>query len=338
MEIQTDVALREFNTFHVDAVSKYFIRATKIEEVKDAIKFANDEKSKIFVLGGGSNILFTKDFDGLIIKIEVDGIKTISENNEEIILTVGAGLSWQSFVDYCVAKNYWGVENLALIPGSTGAAPVQNIGAYGQEIANVFYEVSGLSTDTNSERRISKEESKLKYRNSIFKNELKDNFIITNVLFKLSKISNPVLTYKAVAKEIKKRELESPTSEEMSNIIKDIRRSKLPDPFVIGNAGSFFKNPIVSNRHFEKIRKRYPQIVFYPEANEFTKISAGWLVENANWKGKRTGDAGVYENHALVLVNYGSATGRQIHNLAKQIKLSIRDKFGIKLEEEVNIM
>lgn len=338
MEIQSDISLKQFNTFHVEAIAKYFTRANNTEEVKEAINFAQDQKMKIFVLGEGSNILFTRDFDGLIIKVEMNGIEIISENNEDVLLMVGAGLSWKSFVDFCVGKNYWGIENLALIPGSTGAAPVQNIGAYGQEIVNVFSEAEGVSIQSNSEKRILKEESKLGYRNSIFKTELKNNFVITNVMFKLSKIPNPVLSYKAVIKEIKKRGIELPTAEDMSDIISNIRRSKLPDPSIIGNAGSFFKNPVVSNQHFEKIRNKYPQIVFYPEGKEFIKISAGWLVENTNWKGKRTGDAGVYENHALVLVNHGNATGKQIHNLSNQIKLSVRDKFGIKLDEEVNIL
>lgn len=338
MEIKKDVGLKEYNSFHVDANAKYFFKAKNLEDVHEAIKFSTSEKLKVLVLGAGSNILFTKDYEGLVIKMELAGIETISENENEIILSVGAGVSWESFVDYCAANNYWGVENLALIPGSCGAAPVQNIGAYGQEIKNVFYEATGISIDTNSEIRISNEESKLEYRNSVFKSELKDKFVITNIAFRLSKIPNPIISYKAVAKEIKKRSLESPTAVDMTNIIKDIRRSKLPDPIVIGNAGSFFKNPVVSNQHFDKIRKKYPQIIFYPEDKEFIKISAGWLVENSNWKGKRVGDAGVYEAHALVLVNYGNASGRQIHNLAKQIKLSVRDKFGIKLDEEVNIL
>jgi len=338
MEMQKDMALKEYNTFHVDAVAKYFIKVKNLEDVHEVINFSSSKKLKILVLGAGSNILFTKDFEGLIIKIELDGIELISENEDEIILSVGAGVSWESFVDYCTARNYWGVENLALIPGSCGAAPVQNIGAYGQEIKNVFHEACGISVDTNSEIRISRDESKLVYRNSIFKSDLKDRFMITKVTFRLSKIPNPIMSYKAVVKEVKKRGLETPTAVDMSNIIKDIRRSKLPDPSIIGNAGSFFKNPIVSNQHFDKIRKKYPQIVFYPEDKDFIKISAGWLVENSNWKGKRVGDAGVFEDHALVLVNYGNASGRQIHNLAKQIKLSVRDKFGIKLDEEVNIV
>lgn len=338
MEIQKDVGLRKYNTFQVEANAKYFLQAKNLEDVHEAIKFSTSEKLKVLVLGAGSNILFTKDFEGLVIKMELAGIETISENEKEIILSVGAGVSWESFVDYCAASNYWGVENLALIPGSCGAAPVQNIGAYGQEIKNVFHEAIGISIDTNSELKISKEESKLEYRNSVFKSELKDKFVITSISFRLSKIPNPIISYKAVTKEIKKRSLESPTAVDMSNIIKAIRRSKLPDPTVIGNAGSFFKNPVVSNQHFDKIRKKYPQIIFYPEDKEFIKISAGWLVENSNWKGKRVGDAGVYEDHALVLVNYGNASGRQIHNLAKQIKLSVRDKFGIKLDEEVNIL
>lgn len=338
MEIKKDISLKEYNSFHVDAKAKYFLTAKNLNDVHEAINFSATEKLKILVLGAGRNILFTKDFDGLVIKMELAGIETISENEEEVIISAGAGVSWESFVDFCSAKNYWGVENLALIPGSCGAAPVQNIGAYGQEIKNVFQEAAGIFIDTNSEIRISRQESKLEYRNSVFKNELKDKFVITNISFQLSKIPNPIVSYKAVAKELKKRMIESPDASEMSDIIKGIRRSKLPDPTLIGNAGSFFKNPIVSNQHFDKIRKKYPQIIFYPESKEFIKISAGWLVENSNWKGKRMGDAGVYEEHALVLVNYGNASGRQIHNLAKQIKLSVRDKFGIKLEEEVNIL
>lgn len=338
MEIKKDISLKEFNSFHVEARAKYFLTAKNKDDVQEAIKFSAEEKLKILALGAGSNILFTKDFEGLVIKMELLGIETISENDDAVILLVGAGVSWESFVDYCSAKNYWGVENLALIPGSCGAAPVQNIGAYGQEIKNVFQEAAGISVDTNSEIRISRQESKLEYRNSIFKNELKDKFVITNIAFQLSKIPNPIVSYKAVAKELKKRMIDSPTASEMSDIIKYIRRSKLPDPSVIGNAGSFFKNPIVSNQHFEKIRKKFPQIIFYPEDKDFIKISAGWLVENSNWKGKRVGDAGVYQEHALVLVNHGNASGKQIHNLAKQIKLSVRDKFGIKLEEEVNIL
>ncbi|MDH3269626.1 MAG: UDP-N-acetylmuramate dehydrogenase, partial [Ignavibacteria bacterium] len=284
------------------------------------------------------NILFTKDFDGLIIKVSQSDINVLEENNDSVLIEVGAGINWDDFVKFCVEKNYCGIENLTLIPGTVGAAPIQNIGAYGQELADTFYELNGFYTDTCQKKTFGKNECKLSYRSSIFKEKLKNKFIITSVRFKLSKIQKPNTLYKTLNEYLSNKQNTNPTIKDISRAVEEIRRQRLPDPEKIGNAGSFFKNPEMNFENVERLKAEYPNIKTFPSELNKVKISAGWLIEKSGWKGKRAGDVGTSPEHALVICNYGNATGAEILEFAMRIKEEVANKFGITLEEEVNII
>jgi UDP-N-acetylmuramate dehydrogenase len=338
MKIKKNTSLKPYNTFGIDVKAKFFSEVTSEKQLKDIL--SSDEYSntpKLF-LGGGSNILFTKDFDGLVLRISIQEIEKVSEDRETIKIKAGAGVIWHDLVLYCVERNYGGIENLSLIPGTVGAAPIQNIGAYGQELKNVFVSLNGVYVGSALSAEFKKNDCKFAYRESIFKNELKNKFIITYVTIRLSK--NPILNinYGSIKSELGKLGSKDIGIKEVSDVITKIRQSKLPDPAVIGNAGSFFKNPVVSVEKFNRLKENFDDIIGFKLENGKVKIPAARLIESCGWKGKKIGNAGTHTKHSLVLVNYGGAPGVEILNLAKEIRKSVYNKFGIKLNEEVNII
>lgn len=331
-------SLKNLNTFGVDVKAKLFAELLSEKELVELICNKKNNQEKKLILGCGSNILFTKDFDGLVIKVSISGINVIEENDESVLIEAGAGVIWDELVKYCVEKNYGGIENLTLIPGTVGAAPIQNIGAYGQELSDTFYSLDGVYTETCEKKTFRKSECRFSYRSSIFKRELKNKFIITSVRLKLSKNRNPITHYKTLQDYLSKNNILNPTITEISKVIEEIRRQRLPDPAKIGNAGSFFKNPEVSKDTFIKLKSEFIDVISFETDSEKVKISAGWLIEKSGWKGKRAGDVGTSTDHALVICNYGNATGAEILELAMRIKEEVANKFGITLEEEVNIL
>jgi UDP-N-acetylmuramate dehydrogenase len=331
-------SLKNLNTFGVEAKAKLFVEIFSEEELRNILadtKFKSDRK---VIIGGGSNILFTKDFEGLIIKVSISGIKVIDEDNDSVLVEAGAGVIWDELVKYCVIKNLGGIENLTLIPGTVGAAPIQNIGAYGQELAYTFVSLNGVFIETGEQKTFSKNECKFSYRSSIFKEELKNKFVVTSVRLNLKKNPKPNLTYKALSDFLAKNGIVNPTIKEVSSAVAEIRKSKLPDPQKIGSAGSFFKNPIVSENSFRKLKAEYSSIFSFPSESGQIKIPAGWLIEKCDRKGKRVGDVGTSPDHALVICNFGNASGMEILEFAMRIKEEVANKFEIILEEEVNIL
>ncbi len=339
MNVQQNFSLKNLTTFGIEASAKYFIEFKSVEELKDILAHPNYKKEKKLILGGGSNILFTSEFfDGLVLQNKIKGIEIVQENENELILKSGAGESWHELVLYSISKNYGGLENLSLIPGTVGAAPMQNIGAYGVEIKDIFVSLEALEIATGKIKLFSLEECQFGYRSSIFKHEEKGNFIILNVSFKLSKLTKFNITYGAITDTLKDMGIKELSVKAISDAVIKIRQSKLPDPKEIGNAGSFFKNPEISVTLFEEIKKQYPEIPSYPTLPEMTKVPAGWLIEKCGWKGKTIGQVGVHKNQALVLVNYGGGKGNEIKALSIDIQKSVKEKFGIDLEAEVNFV
>lgn len=337
MHIEKNKSLKEFNTFGIDCIASYFTSIKTLDQLKEALKY-DDSLSK-FILGGGSNILFTNDLDALVIHIGLKGIKMIEEDKDHIILEVMAGENWHDFVLYCIKHNYGGIENLSLIPGNVGTAPIQNIGAYGVELKDVFESCKALSIDTHIVKDFSNDECQFDYRNSIFKSELKGKYIITSVTFKLTKKDHKKnISYGAISKLLEQNNIVNPSLKDISDTVIQIRRSKLPDPSVLGNGGSFFKNPIIKENHFNEFIKEYPQAPFYKLSDGTFKIPAGWLIEKAGFKGQKFGNVGVHKKQALVLVNYGNANGNEIIELALSIQKEIKKTFGITIEPEVNII
>jgi UDP-N-acetylmuramate dehydrogenase len=328
-------SLKQHNTFGVDARTKYFFEFTEIE---DLLVFLNSNESikeeKLLVIGEGSNILFINDFDGLVIHPYIPGIQIVKEDRQNIWIEVGSGEVWDEFVQYAVDYQLGGIENLSLIPGSVGAAPVQNIGAYGQEVGNVIEIVKGFDFTNNMGVEFSAEQCRFGYRSSIFKNNLKNSFIITSVVFRLEKFPEFVLNYGQVEEKVKEKG--EVNLHNIREAVIEIRQSKLPDVKELGNAGSFFKNPEVKSEIAKKLKIGFENIPVYPAKNGMTKLAAGWLIEKAGWKGVREETVGVHERQALVLVNYGNATGQQIFDFSEKIKQSVFDKFGVELEREVN--
>lgn len=338
MNIIKNYPLLKLNTFGVDVNAKYFTSINTINELIEVTKTSLFKDLKLLILGGGSNILFTKDFDGLVILNNIKGKEIIDQNQQSIFLKIGAGENWHQLVMYCVDNGWGGIENLSLIPGNTGTAPMQNIGAYGVEIKETFIELEALEISSGKIVKFNNSDCEFGYRESVFKNKMKNQYIILNITLELKK--NPVLNinYGDVKAILESQNIKNPGIKEVSNAIISIRKSKLPDPKKIGNSGSFFKNPIVSLNQLELIKKKYPNVVNYEiNENEF-KIAAGWLIERAGWKGKKFNNYGVHEKQALVLVNYGLANGMEIFELSEKIILDIKDKFGITLEREVNII
>jgi len=328
-------SLKNYNTFGIDAKARYFFEFT---EPGDLAVFLNSNNSwkdeKLIILGQGSNILFLNDFEGLVIHPKVPGIKTVDEDRSFYRIEVGAGEVWDEFVDFCVTYNLGGVENLSLIPGMVGAAPVQNIGAYGQEVCQVVEKVKGYDLETGQMNEFSADQCRFTYRESIFKTYLKNKFIITSVIFRLDKFPEFKLKYGHLEEKVKEKgEVSLQTIREA---VIEIRNSKLPSVKDLGNAGSFFKNPLVGKEVADRLLDDYGNIPIYPAADEKVKLAAGWLIEQAGWKGKREGNVGVHKDQALVIVNYGGATGKEVYDFSEKIMQSVFEKFGIELEREVN--
>lgn len=327
--------LKSHNTFGVEARTRYFFEFTEPEDLETFVQSNESWKDlQMFVLGGGSNVLFQKNFEGLILHPNIPGIFKVKEDRRNIWFEVGAGEVWDDFVKYCVEFGVGGVENLSLIPGLVGAAPVQNIGAYGQEVSNVIERVKGYDLQQKMPVEFPADSCEFGYRDSLFKRELKNRFIITSVVFRLEKFPEFNLKYGQVEEKV--NELGEVNLKNIRQAIIDIRSSKLPDVTEVGNAGSFFKNPVVKTEAAEKIRAQFPDLPVYPVNEETVKLAAGWLIEKAGWKGKREGHVGMHEKQALVLVNYGSATGNEIYEFSEKIMDSVQKKFGIELEREVN--
>ncbi len=337
MHIKNDFSLKGFNTFGINVRAKEFVLVKAHQDLFDLILKRDLTKEKFLMLGGGSNILFTKDFEGLLIKNEIVGIDFVHEDNQHIWIRVGAGMIWHEFVLYCIERGWGGLENLSLIPGTVGASPIQNIGAYGVEVKDLIDEVEGIDLIHKNTRRIKSQECEFAYRSSVFKTSLKNSFLITAVVFRLNKQHQLHVEYGAIRDELARMKVDHPSIKDVSNAVINIRQSKLPDPNIIGNAGSFFKNPVVSQEKLDILKVAYPSIVSYPFKNDF-KLAAGWLIEQAGWKGHREGNVGCHEKQALVLVNHGNASGTEILQLAQKIQESVSNKFGVELEMEVNII
>lgn len=335
MNIQENISLKEYNTFGIDVNAKRFVSITSVYQLQQLLK----EEKNLFLISGGSNMLLTKDIENLVVHIDIKGISIDRENPNNIHLTVNAGENWHEFVLWCVSQNYGGLENLSLIPGNVGTCPIQNIGAYGVEVKDTITKVEAVEIKTGKLVSFSAEECQFGYRNSIFKNEAKGKYVLTSVSFQLTKNNHKLNTsYGAIESELASKDITNPTIKDISDAVIAIRQSKLPDPKEIGNSGSFFKNPVISREHFEKLQKKYPNTPSYVISDTEIKVPAGWLIEQSGFKGKRFGDYGVHEKQALVLVNYGNAKGNEIYELAQNIQLTIKEKFNINLEIEVNII
>lgn len=338
MELFGDHSLAALNTFGMEVSAEWFVACDTVEEWREALLEARRLQLPLLVLGGGSNILFTRHVQGLVVLNRVMGISLLREDDEFFYVKAGAGENWHAFVMHCVQSGYAGVENLSLIPGSVGAGPMQNIGAYGVELKDVFLELTALHRETLHLKTFSLEECRFDYRSSVFKTDLRDQYVILDVTFRLRKTPIYNTSYGAIEEELQKAGVSEPTLRAVSDAVIRIRRSKLPDPKEIGNAGSFFKNPSVSTAQYEALKQVYPGIPGYPSTQTgYVKTAAGWLIEQAGWKGYRHDNYGVHKNQALVLVNYGGANGQAIYDLSGQIVESVQNKFGITLEREVNI-
>lgn len=339
MEIQKNISLKPFNTFGIDVVAKQFVEVTKVDDFKNLIKRGIFKNESFFILGGGSNILFSKDYDGIVVKNSLKGIETYQGENNEVIVKVGGGEKWEDLVYFCVDKGLGGIENLCLIPGTVGAAPIQNIGAYGVEIKDVFYSLEAMDLESGEIKEFNKNQCRFGYRDSIFKQEYKGEYIIISVSLLLEKDAEPNTSYGAIQAELERLGLSAePSIRSVSDAVASIRRSKLPDPELVGNAGSFFKNPVLRAHKFEIIKAKYPDVPFYQSGAEMFKVPAGWLIEQCGWKGKQIGNAAVHDKQALVIVNLGNATGKEVLDLAAEIQHSVKEKFDIKLEMEVNVI
>ncbi len=337
MKVQENVSLRQYNTFNLEATARYFAAFHSREALEEILREPQFRHTPKLILGGGSNILLTKDFDGLVLKNEVKGIHTISEDDDHVYVKAGAGENWHQFVMHCIEKGYAGLENLSLIPGNVGASPMQNIGAYGVEIKDVFEELEALHLQEHSLVSFNREACAFGYRESVFKRQYKDQFAILQVIYRLNKKPALNTSYGAIEQELE-RMGKTPSVRAISEAVINIRSSKLPNPAEIGNAGSFFKNPEVTKEKYEALKLAFPNIVAYPLPGDHYKLAAGWLIEQCGWKGYRNGDAGVHARQALVLVNYGNARGEDLVELSWQVVDSVKEKFGVTLEREVNII
>ncbi len=340
MQVQQNYSLKEYNTFGVEAYAKYFGAFTSVEELSDLLTPDRHHNSQLttLILGGGSNILLTKNFEGLVLKNEIKGIHTIHEDEDYIYIKAGAGENWHQFVMHCVKNNFSGVENLSLIPGNIGASPMQNIGAYGVEVKDVFHSLEAFHLTEKRLVTFTLNDCEFGYRDSIFKKKYKDQFAILTVTFRLNKKPEYNISYGAIKEELENTGVKNLSIQAISQAVINIRSSKLPDPEIIGNAGSFFKNPEISNSQFEILNSKFKNLIGYKLDNGSVKLAAGWLIEQCGWKGFRRGDAGCHERQALVLVNYGKALGKEIYDLSTEIKHSVKQKFDVELEREVNVI
>jgi len=336
MQYLEDISLKPYNTFGIDVKARFFAEALEEEDIIRLATNLREEYHPLLLLGGGSNILFTGDFQGTILRISTKGINVIKEDDNTIWVKACAGENWDDLVKYTVEKGWGGLENLSAIPGNTGTSPVQNIGAYGVEIKDTLYELEVWDLETKSKRIFSNGECEFGYRDSIFKSKLKGRFIILNLTFQLAKKPVLSLDYGNIREELRQVNINNPTIANVREAICSIRSRKLPDPKLLGNAGSFFKNPVFLPEEYEKLQQSFPGIVSFPQDGKM-KLAAAWMIEQSGWKGKRIGNAGVHDTQPLVLVNYGNATGKEILNLGNAIKKSVVDKFGVVLETEVNV-
>jgi UDP-N-acetylmuramate dehydrogenase len=337
LQVSHNISLKPLNTFGMDVIASQFVEITEASEISNLLKDPETKKLPRLILGGGSNILFTANFEGIVFRNRLKGIEVVQENEREVRIKAASGEIWHELVQYCIAHNYGGIENLSLIPGTVGAAPIQNIGAYGVELKDVFESLEALNLNDCTVRTFTAEECRFGYRDSIFKREAKDKYFILSVTLKLQKFPDINTTYGAIQKMLESWGITDPGIADVSEAVCTIRRSKLPDPAVIGNAGSFFKNPEIATELFSELKKQYPDIHGYP-APSGVKVPAGWLIESLGWKGKRVGETGSHKDQALVLVNYGHAKGAEVQALAMEIQRSVIDKYGIVLAPEVNII
>lgn len=341
MNIKENISLASVTTFGVKSMARYYVTFQQPDELPEIIDWG--QRHPLFVLGGGSNILFTKNVDGLVIKNECTGIELLHEDSEYVYVRAGAGENWHSFVLYCISRNWAGIENLSLIPGSVGASPIQNIGAYGTELEEVFWDLEAYHIATGKRELFTHADCAFGYRESVFKRKFKNQFIILSVTFRLRKKPHFNIRYGAIEQELEKMGIRELSVKAISDAVCAIRSAKLPDPAVIGNAGSFFKNPIIAAEKYAILKQQFPGMVAYPNADGSYKLAAGWLIEHCgpeegiSWKGYRKGDAGCHASQALVLVNYGNATGKEIYELSEEILQSVKSSYTITLEREVNI-
>jgi UDP-N-acetylmuramate dehydrogenase len=335
MQFQENISLKAYNTFGIDVIAKKFCAFNNTTELHEAI---NNSYGNQLIIGGGSNILFTRDFDGTVLQNRIKGIQLVAQDNETVTIKAGAGENWHRFVLHCIENNWGGIENLSLIPGCVGASPMQNIGAYGVEIKDVFHSLTAFHIQEQTNYTFNAHDCQFGYRESIFKRKYKDQFVITAVNFTLQK--KPVLhiEYGAIRQELEKMGVQNPAIKDVSNAVIHIRQSKLPNPAEIGNAGSFFKNPSIPADQYQQLQSQYEHIVGYANADGSVKLAAGWLIEACGWKGFTRGDAGVHDKQALVLVNRGQANGLEIYQLSEEIIASVQQKFNVTLEREVNIL
>lgn len=337
MQIQHNFSLKKHNTFGIEVKAKQFVAVHSVDELKTILENHQDDKK--FILGGGSNMLLTKDIDALVIHIDLKGKKIIKEDENYVWIESQAGENWHEFVLWTIDQNFGGLENMSLIPGNVGTTPVQNIGAYGAEIKDTFISCDAMEVATQKMKTFTKEECKFGYRESIFKNEVKNQFIITSVVFKLTKNNHKIsVDYGDIKAELAKNNIENPTIKDVSNAVITIRNSKLPNPKELGNSGSFFKNPVISKEQFLKVQSQFPDVKYFEVSATEVKVPAGWLIEHAGLKGYRKDDAGVHKNQALVIVNYGNATGKELLELSKFVQKTVFDKYGIAIEAEVNVI
>lgn len=338
LSIKENYALKPYNTFGIDVYAQYFAGVDSIAELQECLHWVNGRPVNSMMLGGGSNVLFTGNIEGIVIKNNLKGIEKTGEDENHVYLKVGAGEIWHQFVLFCLSNNYAGVENLALIPGCAGASPMQNIGAYGVEVKEVFHELTAVHRKTLEQVVFSEGDCGFGYRESVFKNKYKDQFVITHVTYRLNKQSRFNIAYGAIRQELEKANVQELSVNAIAEAVIAIRSSKLPDPAQIGNAGSFFKNPSVSKEKYIALENEHPGIVAYENADGTVKLAAGWMIEQCGLKGYRRGDAGVHEKQALVLVNYGNATGAEVLQVKDLVVESVREKFGVELVAEVNII
>lgn len=337
MTIQNNFSLKKYNTFGIEAKAKQFVAVHSIEDLNTILKEHQSEPK--FILGGGSNMLLTQDIQALVIHIDLKGKKVLNEDDDFVWVESQAGENWHEFVIWTIDQNFGGLENMSLIPGNVGTTPVQNIGAYGTEIKDTFVSCEAMTIATQVMKTFTKEDCHFGYRESIFKQEVKDQYIITSVVFRLTKRNHKINTsYGDITKELEKQNVTTPTLKDVSNAVIAIRQSKLPDPAALGNSGSFFKNPIIPKEQYEKAHALHPEMPHYVVSETEVKVPAGWLIEKAGFKGKRFGNAGIHKNQALVLVNYGNATGQEILAVSRDIQSTVLKEFGIAIEAEVNII
>lgn len=339
IQVDRAVNLRPYNTFGISATADYFYNLHKAEDFQALIQSGIYRKNSVLIVGGGSNILLTSDFHGLIVRNTIKGIAVLNDTNGVVRMKVASGENWHDLVMHCVQHNYGGIENLALIPGTVGAAPMQNIGAYGVEIQHVVEQVDVVDRNTGIQRSLTSAECRFGYRESVFKHELKEKYFISSVTLRLTSKEHQLNTaYGAIQETLQKMNVTKATIADVARAVIAIRTSKLPDPKEIGNAGSFFKNPSVTNDVYNTLKAAYPAMPGYIGENQYVKIPAAWLIEQCGWKGKRINDVGVHQHQALVLVNYGNGKGNEILQLAKNIQRSVKEKFNIELTPEVNII